>query len=535
VDNPNTWVVVVRYEERLMTPRKAELPETEVLVLAPTGRDAELAIRVLAQTGLKGRPCRSIEELCALAAQGVGALLLADEALNQQARQCVLDLLAQQPPWSDLPLLLLVSSETSAENLLNAFGTRAMVTILERPIHLSTFSSAAQAAVSARRRQYQIRDLLGELKTANRLKDEFLATLSHELRNPLNSIIGNAQILLRNPETRPLALVQKSADTIHRNAQAQARLINDLLDLSRLQTGKLALDRQVLALAPVLADALESVRESARARQLTIETKLPPEPLLVEGDAVRLEQIVWNLLNNALKFTPQGGRIRLGLEREQNEAKLVVEDNGQGIEPGFLPNLFEMFRQQDVGTSKRHGGMGIGLALVRQLTGLHGGRVEAASEGPGRGARFTVWLPLYEKTRRVAQSPKPVAGLQLTGLRILVVDDTTDSVEMMGILLKLEGAQVVTATSGAEALQRAAEAGFDLLISDISMPGMDGYELVQKLRQQNAHRAHTPAIALTGFGRAEDLESARAAGFTAHLTKPVEFDQLIKLVVATTG
>jgi len=518
-----------------MTPNKTDLLETAVLVLAPTGRDAELALRVLAQAKLRGRSCQSIEELCALAAQGAGALLLTDEVLNQAACQSVLDVLGQQPPWSDLPLLLLVSNETSAEALLNAFGTRAMVTILERPIHLSTFSSAVQSALNARQRQYQIRDLLGELEAANRLKDEFLATLSHELRNPLNSIIGNAQILLRSPQTQSLALVQKSAETIHRNAQAQARLINDLLDLSRLQTGKLALDRQVIALAPVLADALESVRESAQARQIALEVSLPPEPLLVEADTVRLEQVVWNLLGNALKFTPPQGRISLKLAREQHEAKLVVEDTGQGIEPDFLPHIFDMFRQQDARTSKKHGGMGIGLALVQQLVELHGGRVAAASAGVGQGARFTVWLPLYQKTGRVAQSPAPAAGLQLHGLHLLVVDDNPDSVEMMSTLLKLEGAQVVTATSGAAALQHAADGAFDLLISDISMPGMDGYELLQRLRQQHAHYAQTPAIALTGFGRAEDVAQARAAGFTAHLTKPIDLDQLIKLVVATTG
>jgi two-component system, chemotaxis family, CheB/CheR fusion protein len=504
-----------------------------VLVLAPTGRDAELAIRVLAQAGLRARPYRDAMELCRVAATGAGALLLTDEALDERATQCLLELLDQQPPWSDLPLLLLVSSEASAESLLHNFGLHANVTILERPIHLSTFSSAALAAVSARRRQYQIRHLLRELEKADRLKDEFLATLSHELRNPLNSIIGNAAILLRSSQTEHSSFVQRAAETIHRNASAQARLINDLLDLSRLQTGKLALDRQVIALAPVLADAVESVRETARARQITLEVRLSQEPLLVAADAVRLEQIVWNLLNNALKFTPDGGgKVTLSLEREQNQAKLVVEDNGQGIERDFLPHIFEMFSQEDARTTKLHGGMGIGLALVRQLAELHGGRVEAESAGVGQGARFTVWLPLYQAKPKTDRAVASGGNVGLAGLHILVVDDTPDSVEMMRVLLEMEGARVTTATSGTEALRQAAAADFDLIISDISMPGMDGYELMDRLRRE-ARTANVPAIALTGFGRPEDAERARRAGFTTHLTKPLNFDYLVNLACVT--
>lgn len=504
-----------------------------MLVLAPTGRDAELVVQVLAHAGLKAIPSRDVVELCRVAARGAGALLLTDEVLDERAIKCLLELLHQQPPWSDLPLLLLVSSEASAESLLRHFGAHANVTILERPIHLTTFSSATLAAISARRRQYQIRDLLRELEKADRLKDEFLATLSHELRNPLNSIIGNAMILLRSPQTEQQPFVHQAAETIHRNASAQARLINDLLDLSRLQTGKLALDRQVVALASVLADAVESVRETARTRRITVDVRLSQEPLLVEADAVRLEQIVWNLLNNALKFTPDaGGTVTLSLAQEQGQAKLVVEDHGQGIEPDFLPHIFEMFRQEDARTTKVHGGMGIGLALVRQLAELHGGRVEAESAGAGQGARFTVWLPLYQAKPKPNSTVKRNGNANLAGLQILVVDDTADSVEMMRMLLELEGAQVTTATSGAEALRHSAVANFNLIISDISMPGMDGYELIERLRGE-AHTAHVPAIALTGFGRPEDAERARQAGFNTHLTKPLNFDLLLSLARIT--
>jgi two-component system CheB/CheR fusion protein len=493
-----------------------------------------MASHVLTNVGLAARVCHDVAELCRFALSAAGALLLADEVLDEDAIRRLLELLDRQPPWSDLPLLLLVSGEASAESLLNCFGPRANVTILERPIHLSTFSSAAQAAIGARCRQYQIRNLLNELEKADRLKDEFLATLSHELRNPLNSIIGNAEILLLSPQTEDLPFVRQAAETIHRNASSQARLINDLLDLSRLQTGKLTLDRQVIALGPVLAEAVESVRETARARQITLEVRLSQEPLMAEADALRLEQIVWNLLNNAIKFTPDGGHVRLSLGCEQNQAKVEVEDNGQGIENDFLPHIFDMFRQEDARTTKLHGGMGIGLALVRQLAELHGGRVDAESVGAGQGARFTVWLPLYQARRRPNREVLQVGKANLSGLRILIVDDTRDSVEMMRALLEMKGAGVVTAMSGVEALRKSADVNFDLLISDISMPGMDGYELIQKLRR-DARTARITAIALTGFGRPEDEDRARAAGFNAHLTKPIRFDQLLRLVVDTFG
>jgi signal transduction histidine kinase len=237
--------------------------------------------------------------------------------------------------------------------------------------------------------------LVEELSRANRLKDEFLATLSHELRNPLNVIVGHAEVLARDAAAQKLPQVRKAVDAIRRNALTQARLVSDLLDLSRLQTGKLALHRQPIQLVPLLTDAVEAVRDETDLKRIELQVKLTEEPLLVEADPVRVQQIVWNLLHNAVKFTPQGGRVILGLAREGNQARLVVEDTGQGVDPAFLPGLFEMFRQVDARAGRRHGGgLGIGLALVRQLAESHGGRVGAESEGPGRGARFTVWLPL---------------------------------------------------------------------------------------------------------------------------------------------
>jgi two-component system CheB/CheR fusion protein len=310
-------------------------------------------------------------------------------------------------------------------------------------------------------------------------------------------------------------------------------LVNDLLDLSRLQTGKLALNRQSISLSPVLAESLESVRAEAEAKQVTLDLRLPAASLIVEADTVRVQQIVWNLLSNALKFTPDGGQVTLSLEPEGGQARLVVEDTGQGISAEFLPHVFEMFRQADATPTRQHGGMGIGLALVRQLVELHGGRVEVASGGVGRGARFTVWLPLHATAPESGGAAGQGTAGELAGLRILVVDDTQDTVEVLRALLEMEGAAVETATGGAEALRLAEAQDFDLIFSDISMPGMDGYALLAELRRR-LRTAGVPAVALTGFGRTKDMERARAAGFSAHLTKPISLTKLLETSQALT-
>jgi PAS domain S-box-containing protein len=372
-----------------------------------------------------------------------------------------------------------------------------------------------------------------QAEEANRLKDEFLATLSHELRNPLNIIVGYSEVLARSSEAKQSELICHAAETIQRNAGVQSQLINDLLDLSRLQTGKLALEPRPLSLAAVIGDAVESIREQAAGKEIMLSVDLPPQQIVVSADQVRVQQIVWNLVTNAVKFTPKGGRISVTLEEDGGEAALTVEDNGQGIDQEFLPHVFEMFRQADASATRKHGGMGIGLALVRQLADLHGGRVEAHSEGVGRGARFVVRLPLHtDSITTHTAATKRVAEGELTGARILVVDDTNDSLDLLRILLTNKGAIIETALNGEEGLRAAESSDFDLILSDISMPGMDGYAFLRALREKPRH-ATTPAIALTGFGRPEDVEKARQAGFTTHLTKPLDFGTLVKLARVT--
>lgn len=373
------------------------------------------------------------------------------------------------------------------------------------------------------------REARAQAEDANRLKDEFLATLSHELRNPLNVVIGYSEILRRSDEPQKHAFVVKAADTIRRNAMAQSRLVSDLLDLSRLQMGKLSLDRQPVSLSTVITEAVDTVSAQIKNKGISLSIELEPEILVVEGDSVRLGQIAWNLLNNAVKFTPNDGKISVTLVQEGEEAKLTVTDSGQGIAPGFLPNVFEIFRQADASSSRRQGGMGIGLALVKQLTELHGGRVKAESEGINRGARFTVWIPLYVAGVEGLKSERVSATGALDNKFILVVDDSVESTDMLGKLLEMEGAFVDLARSGAEALALAEQKRFDLIISDISMPVMDGYQLLGQLRQLPQMK-NVPAVALTGYGRVADIERARAEGFAHHLTKPLDIDQLLLIV-----
>ena len=372
--------------------------------------------------------------------------------------------------------------------------------------------------------------LVTELTQANRLKDEFLATLSHELRNPLNVIAGYSELLLRIPEARSSPKIRDAAAAIARSVTAQDQLVSDLLDLSRLQMGKLSLQLQPLSLSAAAADAVDAVRSQANARRIEITIEPAEEPLICRADATRVQQIVWNLLSNAVKFTPAGGSVRLKLSRIGSEASLVVEDTGEGIDPGFLPRVFDVFRQAEGGTVRRHGGMGIGLALVRQLTELHGGSVEAHSEGPGQGARFTVRLPLHEAASVPGGAePERSSAPLLSGLRLLVVDDSPETVASLRDLLESEGAEVSIALSGREALRIAADARFHFVISDISMPEMDGYQLLTNLR--NSERGPSvAAIALTGFGRDEDVLQARQAGFDEHLTKPVRFSDLLEML-----
>jgi signal transduction histidine kinase/CheY-like chemotaxis protein len=363
---------------------------------------------------------------------------------------------------------------------------------------------------------------------ANQLKDEFLATLSHELRNPLNVILGYSELLLRMPEIEGSPRLIKMSEALRRNAQSQSQLINDLLDLSRLQRGKISLNLETVSLAAIIDSAVETVRTDAAAKQIEIRLHVGDHLLLVEGDRLRLQQIAWNLLNNAVKFTPAGGSIEISLGSEGDTAELSVTDTGQGIDENFLPHVFEMFRQADGSNRRRHGGLGIGLALVRPLVQLHGGAISAESDGPNKGSQFTIRLPLLREAASLTSSVVTSGAIELEVFAqksFLVVDDSEDTIGMLTEVLRVAGANVTTATNGADALRLAEESEFDVILSDISMPEMDGFEFLQRLRKIDG-RQKVPVVAITGFGRSDDIARASAAGFYSHLTKPLNLKAL---------
>lgn len=375
-------------------------------------------------------------------------------------------------------------------------------------------------------REHELRQTAEE---ANRLKDEFLAIMSHELRNPLNVILGYAELLLRTDEITKSPNLNRMADAVKRNAVAQSKLIRDLLDLSRLRSGKLELNRETVSPVRSIENAIETVRIDAEGKGIDIEVIASDDVMFVQADPVRLEQIIWNLLNNSVKFTPPGGRITVRLEEDGDEIVLIVSDNGQGIDSSFLPHIFEIFRQADAGTNRAQAGMGIGLAVVQQLVDLHGGSVSADSGGAGKGAKFTIRLPRSVNTRIPIAPVGNLGAGSLAGINVLVVDDSEDTTEMVQHLLEIGGASVCAATSGREALKIAREKEFDVVLSDISMPGMDGFEFLSKLRKIPG-KQDLPAVALTGFGRPEDVQRASNEGFYAHLTKPFDIQTLARLL-----
>jgi CheY-like chemotaxis protein/nitrogen-specific signal transduction histidine kinase len=370
-----------------------------------------------------------------------------------------------------------------------------------------------------------------DARAENLAKDQFLAVLSHELRTPLSAILGWTQLLLAKtttPEQR------RGLEVIERNARAQAQLIEDLLDVSSIISGHLRLELESVDLCQIVSAATASVRPAADNAQVTLELVVPDAPLMVLGDATRLQQIALNLLGNAVKFTPQGGRISARLEAADDRATLHVVDTGEGIAKEQLAQIFEPFRQGTTAAKRRTRGLGLGLAIVRQLAEAHGGTAEAKSEGKGKGATFSVHLPLKKTAAppRPEEPPPESAEVSLDGLGVLVVDDDADTREMVQRMLSARGASVVTASSAAEALAWI-DGGLELrvLITDVAMPGTDGLELVRLVRQRGFGPAELPAIVLTAFVGAEDQERASMAGAQAHLPKPIDFNVLLAEVV----
>ena len=630
-----------------------------VVVLAPTRRDADLARSIMDGAGVTSVRCSNLGDVCAELDTGAGALLLAEEALAEPDNRGLVERLARQPPWSDIPVLVLARSGATSEAVGTAMSLIGNVTVLERPIRVSAFVSAVRAALRARRRQYLMRDYLVErenslraqallaaivassddaiisktlegniltwnagaervfgynaaeaigrpitmlipperqaeepvllerlrngeriehfetvrvtkdgrridvaltvspvrdsenriiaaskvardithrkqteaaLREADRRKDEFLAILAHELRNPLAPIRNSLHVLRLIGDLDAEAI--QVTELMERQVDYMVRLVDDLMEMSRISRGKIQLRKELVEVAAVVRSAVETSRPLIESAGHRLTLSLPPEPLTLHGDPVRLAQVFANLLNNAAKYTDPGGQIWLTVRAHGEWIHLSVRDTGIGIPTDMLSDVFTLFRQVDRHAGHAQGGLGIGLTLVKSLVEMHAGTVEARSAGLGQGAEFVVRLPIAQ-AEWLASSPKAPAAPAATLMpkRVLVVDDNRDAAESLGMLLKTFGATVHIAYSGAEALESLEAHHPSVVLLDIGMPDMDGYEVARRIRKRPGFKDVT-LIALTGWGQERDRQQSRSAGIDYHLTKPANVSVLETLLMS---
>jgi len=514
---------------------------TRVLIFAPIGRDSSLTADLLSRAGIACQICHSMNDVCIELARGAGALLLTEESLSDPRLDDLAEALAAQPPWSDISILLFAGTDRSQAALrtLHKLEVLRNVTLLDRPIRTAAVISTVRAALRGRQRQYELRDTLValqrarlEAERANRLKDEFLATVSHELRTPLNAILGWVA-MLRQVRFEPQR-VAGILEIIERNAKAQAQLIADVLDISRMISGRVKLEVTAVSLAHVISDAVDSVRPGAAARGIELHLDVDEGPV-ANADPDRLQQVVWNLLSNACKFTSEGGRIDVTLRADRTRATITVADTGIGISPDFLPYVFDRFRQAEQGFTRSHGGLGLGLAIVKHLVEMHGGGVTVRSDGPGKGAAFDVRLPLARAlTPRRDRSEIPSSELPKVDLSdhfVLVVDDDETTRDLMVTLLSQCGAQVRAVGNVRDALQEFEAAVPGLVVADIGMPGEDGLSMMKRIRQRSPARGGlVRAIAISAYARPEDRQAALAAGYDDFLAKPAMPADVVRAV-----
>ena len=489
--------------------------EQRILILAPLGRDGPLAERVIREAGIDAQVCSSIEQLCEEIEQGAAAALLTEEVLGVPQAREFFELLERQPPWSDFPVIVFGSSVAS-------LGKSANVSLLDRPVRIRTMVSAVRGALRARRRQYEARDLLRDLEKSVRDRDQFLAMLGHELRNPLAAILTASELLDRKPELAD----SNPRSVIGRQVRHLARLVDDLLDVSRVTSGKIALSFTAIDLAEIVEKTVQSYEGSARTRGLTVTVRRSEVPLPVRADPVRIEQIVGNILANAIKYTPSGGRIEVETSSDSSSAVLLVRDTGVGIAEEVLPRVFELFVQAPGTLDRAEGGLGIGLTLVQRLVSLHHGRVTARSAGMGKGSEFEVRLPLSGDAAP-ADVPAPGRSNVSRGTHlVLLAEDNVDARDLLQSALELHGYRVSSCEDGETAVHRALAERPGTMIIDLGLPQKDGYQVARAVRAELGREVRL--IALTGYGLPEDKVRAADAGFDAFLTKPVELKEILR-------
>jgi signal transduction histidine kinase len=497
--------------------------EERVLIWA-SNRDARLTSSFLSDAGIACHACRNVEEFRSALEQGGGAAVIAGEVLDAGIVASLSEWLDRQPAWSDFPLIIVVGPEVSGEHGL--FQPLGHVAVLQRPLSLDTFRSTVGAALRARLRQYQVRALLHEKEENERRKDEFLAMLAHELRNPLAPLRTGVQLLQLQPDP---ALVQRTLATMERQVGNLTRIIDDLLDVSRISRRKIVLKKRVIDARESLRQAVETVRLPAANKALQMEITVPETPLPIEADTVRLEQMLTNLLTNAIKYTPPNGTIQVSARLQDDRVILSVRDNGVGIPPHQLDKVFELFAQTERTLDRSQGGLGIGLTIVRQLAELHGGTVQLMSGGEGQGTEAVVSLP---KAAKPASHPRDTRHAAVVGGRtVLVIEDNSDVAEMLAVYLEQLGHRVVVATDGYAGLEAALRNHPDVLVCDIGLPGLNGFEIASRLREDASFKSCL-MIAVTGYGDVADKRRTQEAGFSHHLTKPADPTRVAELIAS---
>lgn len=492
-----------------------------VLVLAPAGRDADLARDVLGGVGLEAVACRSMRELCREVERGAGAALLTEEACAPAGE--LVELLERQEPWSDLPLVVLTSNRLStypAIEALRRLGTGRSVTFFERPVRRMSLVSALHVALQARRRQYELRDLIARLARDVEQRDEFLALLGHELRNPLGAMRNCVEVLRLGPGAVGPEDADFALTTVDRQVHHMTRLIDDLLDISRVTRGRLRLKVRPLDLRDVLEQSLLDTAELFRQRGVECAFEPPAAELPVSGDEVRLVQVLTNVLGNGARYTPGGGRVSARARLDGPAVELRVRDTGPGLAPEMLERVFEPFERGESAGE----GLGVGLTLARRIAEMHGGHLWAESEGPGRGSEFVLRLPLAERRPGGTDAGPPARGAPQAPCRVLIVEDHRDQARTLRLVVESMGHRVCLAHDGRRALELARAWRPHVVLLDLDLPDVEGCEVARRLRDDA--RLDCLLVAVTGFGLELDRNRTRRAGCAEHLTKPVTPSQL---------
>ena len=503
-----------------MTDVVSSAAERRLLVLAPVGRDAALIVSLLAKSSVQCAPCRDLDHLLSELQRGAAALLIAEEALAQQGDRLTQAIVAQ-PSWSDIPVLILTLPGAESAVVARAVEILGNVTLLERPVRTRALASTVRTALRARERQYHTRAHLVEREEADRRKDEFIATLAHELRNPLAPIRTSLDVMRLSSPTGACSAVSEIMD---RQVNQLVRLVDDLIDVSRITRGKIELRKDAVNLESAIEAAVETSRPLIEASRHELHVAFPVEPLIVDADPMRLAQVFSNLLNNAARYTDPGGRISIEARRDMHTAVVAITDSGIGIASEALARVFDLFTQANAGDSRSQRGLGIGLTVARSLVEMHGGSIAARSQGVGCGSQFVVRLPVCAALRAANAPPSSNCNI-VRPQRVLVVDDNRDAADTLGALLGILGTEVKVVYDGSTALRTMDAFRPAVVVLDLGMPGMDGYEVARCIRQR-ADSRRTTLVALTGWGQDRDRELTRSAGFDHHLIKPVDIRAL---------